>query len=883
MLATIMVAMAACLILAKVYEKEVTQFAIKKINENLTAKIEVKDVNFSLLERFPYASLKFEDVLLKDSIKANDTIFYANKLFLKLSIIDLIKENYTVKKIEVNRSVMYLSVDKNGRENYLFWKKRAKDSVKSALTFSLEDVDLIDVNLTYTNAISEQDYSFSIDKLALEGNFSESEFVLNGKGNLLVNHFMSNQVDYLPERKVNLEANLAVNTKDKSYRFNSGELTIEGLSFDVGGFYEDKANTVDVYFNGKNLHLISALELLPGVYKKSLVDYRSSGNLTFKANVKGRISKTQTPDVVAGFTVKSGAVTEKKSDISLNNLSLDGNYSSIKNQIDIHAFSGTFENGSFSGDLNLNLTKTPLLNINAKGSLNLNTLYRFLSSTSLNNLNGNIAFNGKLTSKLQENKLAIQSSEGAVDFSKVNFSFKNESLKYQNLSGHFELRKNHVFVHNLTGKLDDAEVEMHGYWRNFLPYILNEDERLIIEAETHVNKADIKALMAHFNKGSENADSSAHKNISLNLRLSANELIYGKLIAKHVRGTVQINDNDIRYKNLYFETAQGTISSSGYLHYLPDKHYLFTLSANAQNVDASEFFQQLDDFGQNYLTHKNLKGRVSTNMEMKMKLTPNFDIVPSTLVSVADFNVKNGELINVSSLNYVAEYLANNWKIKPFINEDLLLEKTKHIRFSELNSQISIQNEQISIPQTAIYSDLININLEGSHGFNDTVDYHFNFRLRDALIKENNKAKFEEEFSGFEVDDQTGMRLFIKMTGNLFDPDISLDLKSKKEQRKEKIVEEKSTVKSILKDEFGLFKTDTTLQSTEKEKENVKFVVDWDEFEQQSDSVQTNDTTSTDKKKAEKEARKKERMQKFLQKIGAEENKEEEVEFKIDQ
>ncbi|MFP5470543.1 MAG: hypothetical protein ACLGGV_03030, partial [Bacteroidia bacterium] len=121
--------------------------------------------------------------------------------------------------------------------------------------------------------------------------------------------------------------------------------------------------------------------------------------------------------------------------------------------------------------------------------------------------------------------------------------------------------------------------------------------------------------------------------------------------------------------------------------------------------------------------------------------------------------------------------------------------------------------------------------------------------------------------------------IFGQMYGTVDEPQFKFDMLSKKEYNELQHEQEKQNVKAILKDEFGLFKKDTTLLvKPQEEQQKAKFLIDWEEFDK--------DTTKTDTEKIntteEKEKKKTERTNKLLKKIGAEENKEDTVKFKID-
>jgi hypothetical protein len=102
--------------------------------------------------------------------------------------------------------------------------------------------------------------------------------------------------------------------------------------------------------------------------------------------------------------------------------------------------------------------------------------------------------------------------------------------------------------------------------------------------------------------------------------------------------------------------------------------------------------------------------------------------------------------------------------------------------------------------------------------------------LSDLLFQKARKAKKENEEFGVVEDDKGGKTsLFISMTGTFDNPVIKYDKLEAKQNLKANIVQEKQTLKQILKEEFGLFKKDTAVCKKGKPKEDGKFIIKWDE------------------------------------------------------
>ena len=69
----------------------IKQVFVAEINKSLQTEISVKDIEFSVFEKFPNASLRFSDVIAKDAVKdaVKDTLLIAKSIFLEFNIMDL--------------------------------------------------------------------------------------------------------------------------------------------------------------------------------------------------------------------------------------------------------------------------------------------------------------------------------------------------------------------------------------------------------------------------------------------------------------------------------------------------------------------------------------------------------------------------------------------------------------------------------------------------------------------------------------------------------------------------------------------------------------------------------------------------------------------------
>jgi hypothetical protein len=113
--------------------------------------------------------------------------------------------------------------------------------------------------------------------------------------------------------------------------------------------------------------------------------------------------------------------------------------------------------------------------------------------------------------------------------------------------------------------------------------------------------------------------------------------------------------------------------------------------------------------------------------------------------------------------------------------------------------------------------------------------------LRDITRQEKNQF-------GTIMDDGTGIRMYMRMYGNINNPTIEWDKQSKKDQLKQDIEKEKATLKSILKTELGLFDKDSTVQIY-KEDKRQKEIISIDFEDEESNNSNTNEPLKDKKNK----------------------------------
>jgi hypothetical protein len=265
----------------------------------------------------------------------------------------------------------------------------------------------------------------------------------------------------------------------------------------------------------------------------------------------------------------------------------------------------------------------------------------------------------------------------------------------------------------------------------------------------------------------------------------------------------------LRVSPVTFQSASGTVSGNLEL----DTHgngsaYPLAINATLKDIDLTQLFREFQDFGQDFIGSKHLSGRTHAEVAFNAPLSPSMQLDMQRLVCVIDIGVENGAIKGHAPLLEVADHLQKNKLVAPFVDIPQLRQRLGDVRFAKLENQIEIRDGAVHIPQMLVSSTVMDIELSGTHWFDDRIDHHLSFRLSDLF----RTASSQDEF-GPVVDDGTGMRIFLHMYGTTSDPQFGNDGAMAAAKRKQQFQEQKQELKQILREELGLFKGKTEPKS----------------------------------------------------------------------
>ncbi|HNS11428.1 MAG TPA: AsmA-like C-terminal region-containing protein [Bacteroidia bacterium] len=808
------------------YGDDIKKMIITELNKNLDTEIKVVQFEFSVFRHFPYASVDLEKVMAKGVLKSlpDDTLLYADRLSLLFDISSVFKNEIAIKKIVAKNGSLNIRLDKDGKNNYHFWKS-SDDSTKASPVIDLQQILLTNMLIRYEDEKNDQHYLMKAIEAEISGKFSDEQFTLTTSADLFMQHFYAGATNYVSQKPVSIHSGIHVNTVDETYKFDKSRVKIAELEFDVAGNVISvlSSTILNLSIKAYEADLESFISMLPPQYVKYFSDYKSKGRFLCNIILEGKAGGENIPSVAVEFSIRNGTITPKESSVSLSNIDLNGSFRNRgrtgKSELVIPGMSAMLGGNAIKADLRLDDLYDPFLNMHASASLDLANVRHFISLDTLVSLNGGLNFNVAFAGKVKDvqnysvgQRYKVQSS-GTIELSNVSFVLKYNPLEYKNIQGKLTLQDNDLKVEALRGNISASDVQVTGLFKNFVNFIFIPEQSAEFNARLSSKLLDLDELLADKSSSSEDTSYIMKFNPRLysHLAVSIGNLKFRKFSASRLQGNILLNRQVISGKELTFAAMDGMIYMDATINASRKDSILMSCDARVASLDITELFTQLENFGQATMTDQNVKGKINAQIQFTSSWTTGLVINPAKVRSLADITIQNGELNNFIPIQALAKYI----KV-PDLN---------HIKFSTIKNQISIADRKINIPLMEINSSALNLSASGVHDFNNVVDYRLQLLLSDVLGKKVKQNK--TEFGEIEDDGLGRTKLLITMKGPIDNPRFGYDRKGATEKLKTDLATEKQTMKAILKEEFGFFKKDTIKVPKKPKKEEMQ--IDWED------------------------------------------------------
>ena len=837
-IAVVFIVIAVALFCASYFlQDKVAGLVIKSFNEKISTKYDFGSLRLSFLRRFPNANLDLKDVLVHSSPGFDvscfkdvntDTLLAAKSVSLEFRITDILKSIYNIEKIVIKEGHLFLLTDTAGNINYKISVKSDQVSGKN-FSLNLNRINIRGLNAAYYNLATNLKIRGYIDNGKVKSRITSGSIDFNADGALKLSYF--SLFDFKITKSISTLFDVSLHDSGKGIFFDRSTVSFDGFVFGLSGSISPE-KYLDLKLSAENIDISGIRNYLPEKYNLKLSEYNPGGTLTVISRITGPVSGTINPGIEIAAGLRNGIVSYHNSALSIRDLSLDcifNNGIEHKPSSSVLTFKnlqGKLGSGQYSGSFILSDFDKPTVLIKIDGSIIPSELKDFFKIKEIASAEGNIDINLKFQGNVPKKQRFVISDlfglnpVGTMHFKSFGIGLIKNNQSVSQVYGDIFLGDS-LAARNLSFKYRNHSFTISGIFMNLPEWLMGDRVSLSGNAELICKELYPEILFPELtSKGTVSAEKgnavSLPGDIVMDLNFRIDELTYKNFNASNIIGTASYKPRIINFKNLTLKALDGIISGNGFIVQNVDKSFNGRGSFILDGVNVNKTFTSFNNFGQGFIKAENLNGKLSGNLSLLMPMDSLMKPVVRSLSAEGKYTLTDGSLINFEPVRSLSSYIE--------------LSELENIRFEKLENDFFIRNNVLYIPQMDILSSAANFTVNGQHGFDNDYEYHVMILLSELMSKKLKKPKPNTTEFGAVKDDglgHTSVVLKIENKGN--DVKVTYDVKAAGNNLKTNVKAERQTLKTILNQEYGWFKSDTTTTKQTRTGGEPRFKISWGE------------------------------------------------------
>ena len=778
------------LLLPFAFQGKIADIVKSEGNKMLNAQFDFKKLNISLFRNFPQASVTLEDFWLKGTGEfANDTLVQAGEVTAAINLFSLFGDSgYDISKIFIEDTRLYAIVLPDGQVNWDIMKPDttataeapAAEEESSPFKVKLQRFVIKNMNLVYDdrqgkmyadirdfNAICSGDLGSERTTLKLEAETKSLTYKMNGIP-FLANANISAKMD--------VDADLANNKytlKDNTIRLNAIQAGIDGWVA-----LKDPAIDMDLKLNTNDIGFKEILSLIPAIYATEFSSLKTDGTATLTATAKGILQGDTVPAFNVDMQVKNAMFRYPALPAGVDQINISANVQNPGGNIDlttadINPFSFRLAGNPFSLTANV---KTPIsdpdFKAEAKGILNLGMIKQVypLGDMELNGtIDADMQMSGRLSDIEQEQYERIQAA-GTVGLTGMKIKMK-DIPDVEIKKSLFTFTPKYLQLNETTVNIGKNDITADSRFENYIGYILKGTtlKGTLNIRSNYFNLNDFMTASTDETSTSDAAvtDSAATstgvvevpRNIDFQMDANLKQVLFDKMSFNNMNGKLVVKDGKVDMKNLSMSTMGGNVVMNGYYSTANVKKLELKAGFKLTNIDFAQAYKELDMVQQMAPIFENLKGNFSGNINVLTDLDEAMSPVLDTMQGDGSLSTHDLSLSGVKAIDQIADA----------VNQPSL----KDMKVKDMTLDFTIKDGRVETKPFDIKMGDYNLNLSGSTGLDQTIDYTGKIKLPASV---GNISKL--------------MTLDLKIGGSFASPKVSVDTKSMTNQAIEAVADE---------------------------------------------------------------------------------------------
>jgi len=770
---------------------------VREINKSLAVEVKVGNITVSGIRDFPNLGIRFTDVSIAESTPYyKKYLLEAKELNLFVDIMKLYKGEYLIDGITIRNGAIR-AADLNKTTNYEITKP-SSDTSSGGVSFEIKTLKLINCDIAYEHTPSQFKSNAYSPSTTLTLKYEENSTVIKVK-TTLDNAFIASSDDvYVARRNLKINTAIDILTDKEQIIISQSDIAIEAINLTTKGTigYGNSSN-VDITFANDNTTVQSLLSILPASITQSLDRIKLEGNVELDGYFKGKTEGINSPAFGFDYQLHNTSLTIVGENITLEGIDASGNLRmpSISNTSSASATCklnmAKSGKNTLTGDMALQNFELPAIQWEGKTNLDVQFIFGLIENSTFQPSGGTLKTDGKLALTYDIDKAQIEPNSlrfsGKFLVENLKGKLSNPALDVQNMNIDISADDGKLVVNQADFAYNNTTGILRGYIENYQS-MLNANSDASVEGELKVNNLVVNELYGTADTASSPKSSNELIPINLKLATTLTNFKYNDFSAKSMTGTLISDKANITMPKCEIEALEGR-TLAGITIRKWGANYLLDITTEIDKINISQLFKQFNNFEQNEITSEHLSGTLSGSILAKVILDQNLEPVMPKLYAKANIIIENGALVGYEPLK----------ELSSFVN----IKDLENVKFKTLKNTIEIFDQTIFIPRMMIENNAINLEIEGTHTFENYMKYSMGISVAELLAtKANWIAKKAEK--RIEKNTKGGLTAYVLMEGTPADLKITYDRTIVKENVAEELTKEKKKFIKALKGEGTL-------------------------------------------------------------------------------
>ena len=716
------------ILLPVVFKGKIKEIVVREGNKMLNAQFDFRTFNLSLIRNFPQATISIGDFYLHGiGDFQQDTLISAGRISATVNLMSLFSERYDISRISLVNAAIKAKVLEDGRANWEIMKpseevQEETPTSESPFQIKLRKVTLDGVDVVYEDLAGGLYAALKGLQLALSGDMSADEALLKIKLEVEKLTVRSGGIPFLAGVKTLIDTKIDANFKELKFVLGENTLKLNGIVASLNGMFAmlDDGFDMDLTLNTEKIGFKELLSMVPAVYTNDFKGLKASGDVELVAWLKGKMVGDDLPAFDVSLKVTEGSFRYPSLPKGVDRINIAASAKSPggpadRAVVDISKFNFTMGENPFSMTLHLTTpVSDPAFVANAKGVLNLGMVKEVypLEDMELNGvLDANFDLQGRMSyiEKEQYDKLNASGTLGLNDMLLKMKDIPDMNIQKSTLS----FSPQYVTLSETTVGIGRSDITADCRLENYIGFAL---KGTTIKGKLNIssNLLDLNELMGE--ESTEQAESESvtafevPKNIDFEMNTRLKKLLFSNLDLENVAGGVTIRNGKLDMHNLSFNTLGGGVVANGYYSTAADpKSPHLNASFNLDAVSFKQCFATFVTIQKLAPIFEGLTGNFSGKLALDTRLDNELNPIYNTMGGEGSLNTKDLNISGISTFDMIADALK-----RPDLKNIHVKDLTLHFTITE--GRINTKPFDIKVADT-------NLNLSGSTGIDQTINY----------------------------------------------------------------------------------------------------------------------------------------------------------------